>query len=485
MARVLRCSSCGAAVKYDIYADEMQCPFCGLNIPLFEMKQHEEEKNQQMSNVVEHQEKDVAENTGTDNKSIDIADGFDIEFDPLNNTDIENFSFDEKYEDLHIDERHMDYDGIKCNSCGAELIYDKMTVATKCAFCGSPNIISERLSGALKPDKIIPFRITKEKAKDIFKEWTHSNHYVPSSFTKEVTLDSMQGIYVPFFLYDYDIHSKLVLETERTDTHVENRPGIMGSSYNEVSDIKRFVLEKELYISYANIPVDATKRMPDKFMDNIEPYDYSWLRDFDMAYLSGFYAEKTNFESKEIEYRAKRKLGKFIDSCYEKLFSKVNCVEKLGDDKYIKTTAKKYALLPVWYLNYKYKDQDYIFMVNGQSGKYAGDLPISSSKVTAAYVASSFLYVLGYIVIILLSLLGYYYSLAYIAMLIPAHIATLGFIKKDVEKCKQSYEVIGTEYAKPLSYREIDGEKTLLNKRTKRRHIYDDSSNNDYPYDFF
>ena len=41
-----------------------------------------------------------------------------------------------------------------------------------------------------------------------------------------------------------------------------------------------------------------------------------------------------------------------------------------------------YALYPVWILNTRWKDKSFRFAVNGQTGKIAGNLPISAGKST-------------------------------------------------------------------------------------------------------
>ena len=52
--------------------------------------------------------------------------------------------------------------GYICKSCGAELITEGTTTATECPYCGSPTILPERIDGGVKPEKVIPFTITKE-----------------------------------------------------------------------------------------------------------------------------------------------------------------------------------------------------------------------------------------------------------------------------------------------------------------------------------
>ena len=40
-----------------------------------------------------------------------------------------------------------------------------------------------------------------------------------------------------------------------------------------------------------------------------------------------------------------------------------------------------YAMVPVWILTTRYKDEPYTFMMNGQTGEVVGSLPIDESKL--------------------------------------------------------------------------------------------------------
>ena len=46
-----------------------------------------------------------------------------------------------------------------------------------------------------------------------------------------------------------------------------------------------------------------------------------------------------------------------------------------------------YALLPVWILNTKWEDKDFLFAMNGQTGKLVGNLPVSTKRVVGLFAA--------------------------------------------------------------------------------------------------
>lgn len=58
-----------------------------------------------------------------------------------------------------------------CSSCGAELVSDGNTMATECAYCGSPNMMPAKFDGMMKPDFIIPYKKTKKDAQAALQEF--------------------------------------------------------------------------------------------------------------------------------------------------------------------------------------------------------------------------------------------------------------------------------------------------------------------------
>ena len=50
-----------------------------------------------------------------------------------------------------------------------------------------------------------------------------------------------------------------------------------------------------------------------------------------------------------------------------------------NEDIDVKFNETRYALLPVWVLNTSWNGNNYIFAMNGQTGKFVGDLPCDES----------------------------------------------------------------------------------------------------------
>ena len=89
-----------------------------------------------------------------------------------------------------------------CQSCGGEILCDSSTAATRCPYCDSPVVMKERLTGTLRPDLVIPFKLDKEAAKAALMKHISGKILLPKCFKSENRIDQIQGIYVPFWLYD-------------------------------------------------------------------------------------------------------------------------------------------------------------------------------------------------------------------------------------------------------------------------------------------
>ena len=262
------------------------------------------------------------------------------------------------------DENEDDKCEIVCDSCGAVLITDKNTSATTCSFCGSPALISRRLSKQFRPDYIIPFKITKDEAEKKFVEFAKSKKYVPGDYFSKSNLESVKGLYVPFWI----LSSRCKISTR-------------GEAYRKRAVYKdKYSLMSDYDVKYNNVPFDGSLEIADGLMEAIEPFDIKERKPFNSSYLQGFYAQKFNLMADNLCDRILYRLqqyGRETAALSFRGYDSVNfgaCAARPYDLEHV------YALYPVWFLNYKYGDRYYMCAVNGQTGKTDGYLPVDETK---------------------------------------------------------------------------------------------------------
>lgn len=262
-----------------------------------------------------------------------------------------------------------------CENCAAVLITDENTVATKCSFCGSNVVLADRVSGTLAPGKVIPFTVSKEEAIAAFKKWCRNGLLTPRGFASEERLNSITGMYVPFWLYDFNSDIKV----RAAGSIIRTYP----SGEYIYTETKVFDVERDLHLRYLKIPADASIKMNDELMDRLEPYVYGELEDFKTPYLAGFIAEKYNLTAQELNNRAQKKIQSFIDANINRSLDGYSTTRIKDKNIQTNTVNTYYALLPVWMITEDYEQKEFTFAMNGQTGKVVGKPPISKGKVTA------------------------------------------------------------------------------------------------------
>lgn len=266
-----------------------------------------------------------------------------------------------------------------CTSCGAELICDATTAATQCPYCGNNTIIPGQFAGTLKPDYVIPFKYEKKDAVNALKGYYKGKTLLPGSFNNANHLEEIKGVYVPFWLFSGHVDARGLYEARQDEVHRQGEYEITRSRHYEVS--------REGTINFSRVPVDASTKMPDDLMDSIEPFDYRAITEFSLAYMPGFLANKYDVSKEEC---GKRAADRSRNSAQDALLGTVTGYSSVSTRKHeerIHNEKTEYAVLPVWLLSTKWQGQNFLFAMNGQTGKMIGNLPVSKAKQTVWFLA--------------------------------------------------------------------------------------------------
>ncbi len=259
-----------------------------------------------------------------------------------------------------------------CPSCGGEIVTEEHTAATFCPFCDNPTIMPGRVSGGWKPDGMIPFKTSKEDAKTAFLNLCKGKPLLPKFFTEDQRLEKITGMYVPFWLYD--------CAGELDGSYKATRVHHWSDSQYNYTRTEHFLLNRSADADFAGIPMDGSSKMEDTFMESIEPYDYSQVERFDMAYLSGYLADKYDVESKQGESRIRQRVNNALEDLIQPTLVGYSTAVPTRRNVNVRHSRVRYVLMPVWILNTRYRDKLYTFAMNGQTGKITGTLPICPKR---------------------------------------------------------------------------------------------------------
>lgn len=287
----------------------------------------------------------------------------------------------------------------KCQSCGGEIIADGTTGASSCPYCDSPIVMVGQFADDLQPDLIIPFKLDKKAAKEALFKHFEGKKLLPRVFKDQNHVDEIKGLYVPMWLYDQRVFASANYDTEK-----ERRWS--DSDYDYV-ETKEYRVEREGNMFFEHVPVNASTKMDAVIMESLEPFDYSQAVSFKQAYLAGYMADRYDKNSDDTKARADERTK---NSAMDMLRSTVKGYDRVsltGSNAHYAEEKKQYVLYPIWLLNTSWRNQKYVFAMNGQTGKFVGNLPSDKSLVKKYFLkAFAIGSVVGFAILELFALLG-------------------------------------------------------------------------------
>ncbi len=321
-----KCPCCGGAIAFDSNLQKLKCPYCDTEFDVETLKSFHDAEQQ------------------TSSDQMDWSDKMD----------------------------HDEWDGelqsFICNSCGGEIAADENTAATSCPFCGNPVVMNGRVSGMLKPDLVIPFKYDKKAAKAAMYEHFKGKRLLPRVFKDENHIDEIKGVYVPFWLFDCDVDADIRYRATRMRCWSDSK-----YNYTETS---HFLISRSGEIGFECVPVDGSEQMPNDLMESLEPFDKSGAKEFNPAYLAGYYASKYDVGADDTVSRANERVKHSTEQAFRDTVHGYTSVVPENSSVRIQNGSARYALYPVWLLNTSWRGQKYTFAMNGQTGKLVGDLPL-------------------------------------------------------------------------------------------------------------
>ena len=355
-----KCPACGAPLRFDPETGKLVCDYCGT-----------------VTEIAPEEAQAAAENAET------VLQGFDF------NEILQNSS-SAKPAELPI---------YNCRSCGAEIIADPETVSLTCPYCRNNIVLTQKVSGSLRPDAILPFKITPKMLPDVLTKFYADKKLLPKNFFTERTVGDVNGVYVPFWLFSGTVSGSLDYLGERVNTRTVGQ--------YQITDTAHYRLSRNVSMSFDSLPLDAAEKIEDELMDSIQPYDYRELKPFDLRYLAGYTADRFDAAPRDIAVRAKERMVNSTQTLAgtEAGRDYLN-VTPCGGNLMTRLSKVRYILLPVYLFKMEYKNKSYRFAVNGQTGKIIGELPVGQ-KEKASYFGKRA--GIGAGIILLLSLLKYFF----------------------------------------------------------------------------
>ncbi len=312
-----KCSNCGSSLNYIPGTDSLGCAYCGSRFPV----------------------RNFAVNAGADESKDEYG--------------VVSFI---------------------CKSCGAQMLSTDEQIVSYCSYCGGEAVLQSKMGTETRPRFIIPFHITKESCRKIYKKGVSKIPYLPGALKKDEYLERFRGIYIPYWNYDIVFNTNTAIEAKDYRRDGNER---IESTYR---------IDMNVAGTYTGVPYDASSFFDDTISEAIMPFDKREIVDFDPGYLAGFYADRADVGSEAYEAAAK------VSAANEAYLEVGKKLKKSGyktvvpeEDDMVSSLRPEVkerfpVLFPVWFLTWKNRDRVAYSIVNGQTGKMSADMPVDGRK---------------------------------------------------------------------------------------------------------
>ena len=327
------CPCCGGKIEFDSASQQMKCPFCDTSFELEALQSYGDVMNEQIQSDMEWQSQ--AGGTWQEGETSGMS-------------------------------------VYTCNSCGGEIVADQTTGATSCPYCDSPVVMTGQFAGDLKPDFVIPFKLDKQAAISSLKQHLEGKFLLPKAFKDNNHIEDIKCVYVPFWMFDADASGRIVYKATKVRRWSDD-------NYN-YKETKHYSVIRAGDLSFVNVPVDGSSKMPDDLMESIEPFDFGEAKQFNTAFLSGYLADKYDVTAEQSVDRANTRIKESVRDELRRTVTGYSTVIEQREGITLKDSKCRYVLCPVWLLSTKWNDQNFLFAMNGQTGKFVGNLPTDMGK---------------------------------------------------------------------------------------------------------
>ncbi len=344
----LKCPGCSASLEYDPQVASLKCPYCASVLAV--------EKDPEAQPVVEVDFEEARRRA---------ADKADAATGQLSSNALQ----------------------VECATCGATVVFEPPDVAGQCPFCTTKIVVQPHTPDPLIcPQGLLPFGIAKPTAIGSLRTWLSSRWFAPNDLKKVANPDRLEGIYLPFWTYDAQAHTRYTgARGEHYWVQEVHTVMVNGRRQQQTQNVRKtrwYPASGAVDDSFDDILVPASKSIATKRLDDLDPWGLDKLEPYNPSYLAGFKAQRYQVGLEDGFAEARQRMEPAIRSTI--------CGDIGGDEQQIhdmnvtiNQATFKHLLLPVWLGAYKYNQKLFQIAVNARTGEVSGERPYSAAKITA------------------------------------------------------------------------------------------------------
>ena len=279
---------------------------------------------------------------------------------------------------------------VKCQSCQAISVIDSSKQAQRCQFCGSAQLVPyEETKDAFRPESLLPFKVDEGKARDLIRSWYGKVWFAPNALKKRALTDTVHGIYLPYWTFDAQVEADWTAEAGHyyytTQTYTDNNG---RTQTRQVQHVRWEPASGHVSHFFDDELVCASMGVKANLLRSVEPFPTTnELVPYSAAYVTGWTVERYQIDLMAAATASRNRMDEQLRAL---------CSAQVPGDtqRNLQVESRwggqtfKHILAPAWLMTYHYGARAFQVIINGVTGRIAGEYPKSWIKITLAVVAA-------------------------------------------------------------------------------------------------
>jgi len=276
---------------------------------------------------------------------------------------------------------------VQCTHCHAVLVRDASTVAQRCDFCGSPELLAyEDIESPLQPESLLPAVQSKEKAYHSLKAYLASKWFAPNDLKRRNLVDRIHGVYLPYWTFDAAAECPWTAQSG-TYYYVTRTVRDANGNTRTVRERRTRWRPARGHVStwFDDVLIAGSTGLDPSILTRLEPFPTKELVPYETRFVSGWEVEQYQVP---LLHAARSGFG-----VMEGLLREM-CAREIPGDTYrdlriypeYSRKTFKHVLCPIWILAYQYRGKKYQGAMNAVTGQTYAKFPVSPWKVALVVV---------------------------------------------------------------------------------------------------
>lgn len=343
------CPECGGDAEWNPAKQALACPYCGTILPW------SEGSDPMGAAIVEHDLEEALASAGDEERGL-----------------------------------HAEKKSVRCESCRAISVFDPDRVAQRCDFCGSPSIVpADDLPDAITPESLLPAVVPATQVRDLLRQWYGSRWWAPNKLKKAALTDTLHGVYLPYWTFDAHVDAHWTAESGYYYYETEHYTDSNGK--RQTRQVRRTRWEPSsgsLSHFFDDDAVPGTVGVHLTLLRQVEPFPtLTDLKPYDPAFVRGWTVERYQIDLRQAAETSRAQMDAVIHQLCERDVPG-DTHRNLEVESFYQGRTFKHILVPIWLATYTYGAKSFQVVVNGYTGKIAGEHPLSWVKITLAVLAA-------------------------------------------------------------------------------------------------